>query len=326
MKASNHSLHTKEFDTAVLLLIFNRAGHTQKVFQEIKKVKPAKLYISADGPRENCPDDKYKCEDARKIAGRVDWNCEVKTLFRKTNLGCGASISQALYWFFDNENEGVILEDDCVPNQSFFWFCRDLLKEYQNDSRVMHINGNNFNAPVEKLNSKFGKASYNFCSFPQVWGWATWKRAWEKFDFKMPDWPQVKKEEWLVERFPSYLRYYEKSKHFDSVYNGKVDTWDFQWQYAVLANNGLVISPQSNLVSNIGYGRDSTHIKKFDAHRNNLSIHEIEFPLKRPLCMLPNKWLDLHYANNMGMRVKFKTIPVVVINWFKYHLKFCKKF
>jgi hypothetical protein len=326
MKLDNSAIKRNQLDTPVLFLIFNRPNPTHKVFQEIKKIRPAKLYVSADGPRENYPDDRYNCEQARKIIEKIDWNCKVSTLFRDDNLGCGASISQALDWFFDNENEGIILEDDCVPNQSFFMFCKNLLEKYKNDSRIMHINGNNFNAPLEKMLTNFERSSYYFCSFPQVWGWATWKRAWEKFDFKIPDWPQVKKEELLVERFPSYMRYYEKSKHFDNVFSGKVDTWDFQWQYAVLSNNGLVISPQSNLISNIGYGRDSTHIKEFDAHRNNLSTCEIEFPLKRPLCMLPNKLLDLHYASQMGMRIKFKNLPIAMKNWFKYYLKFRKKF
>jgi hypothetical protein len=324
MNLSFQTTNAKELDTPVLFLIFNRPIPTEKVFQKIKKVKPTRLYISADGPRKNYPDDEHNCAQARKILDAIDWNCEVQTLFRENNLGCGTAIHQALDWFFNNENEGIVIEDDCVPNQSFFWFCRDLLKKYRDDSRVMHINGNNFNAPAEKLKAKYGKASYYFTSFSQVWGWATWKRAWAKFDFKMQDWPKVKKGNCLVERFPSYFHYHEKSKHFDKVLSGQVDTWDFQWQYTVLVNNGLAIAPQSNLISNIGYGKDSTHIKEFDVNRNDLATQKLRFPLKRPICMLPNRLLDLHYANHMGMRVTLKTILCAWPTWLKYSYNYRK--
>lgn len=303
--------------TAVLFLIFNRPDTTKQVFTAIRKAKPPRLYVAADGPRSDKPGEAEKCDQVRNIATQVDWDCELKTLLRDKNLGCGKAVSNAIEWFFNSEEEGIILEDDCLPNQSFFWFCQELLKKYKSDCRVMHINGNNFNAPVNQIISEENHSSYYFGSFAQAWGWASWRRAWKKFDYKIQTWPHCKRRGILINKFPNIGTYLEKSLHFDAVYAGGLDIWDYQWQYAVLINDGLVVVPHTNLVSNIGYGDDSTHLKDFDRKRNNLKTKNIDFPLKHPSHLKAEKSLNYHYATHMGMKPQIKKIPSYLVSYFK---------
>ena len=157
---------------AVLFIIFNRPETTQRVFDAIRLAKPTRLYIAADGPRENKTGEKELCEQARKIAQNVDWDCEVKTLFQKENLGCGKAVSHAISWFFENEDMGIILEDDCLPHQSFFKYCEELLEKYKNNDRIGIISGNNF-----QKKRKIGSFSYYFSDIVNIWGWATWARS-----------------------------------------------------------------------------------------------------------------------------------------------------
>ena len=267
------------FKIPVLFLIFNRPENTKIVFNAIKKIKPKKLYIAADGPRLNIQSDIHNCHVTRKIALNIDWDCNLRTLFRDSNLGCGRAISEAINWFFNNEEYGIILEDDCVPCKSFFHFCKELLLKYELNERIMHINGNNFNLPLKNLSQDDKSYSYYFGSFAQVWGWASWKRAWNKYDFNIRSWTDKRVRRKLIHTFPNLWSYLERSISFDMVQNGKIDTWDYQWQYAVLVNDGLAIVPKHNLVTNIGYGNDSTHIKVFDKNRNNLPTHNFVFPL-----------------------------------------------
>ena len=180
-------------ETAVLFLIFNRPENTDKVFKKIKNVKPKKLYIAADGPRENNINDKVNCLKAREVINKIDWNGEVKTLFRDKNLGCKLAVSSAIDWFFENEEMGIILEDDCLPDPSFFYFCQELLQKYKDDKRVMMISGFNY-----LLNSLEIRESYFFSNYYPIWGWATWRRAWKLYDNEMKNWDYFKENNNLV--------------------------------------------------------------------------------------------------------------------------------
>ena len=305
-----------KLNTPILFLVFNRPYTTARVFEAIRHAKPRKLFVAADGPRINWPGDEKKCTQVRKIATSVDWECDIKTFFRDENIGCGKAVSNAIDWFFKNEEEGIILEDDCLPSQSFFLFCQELLEKYRKHEGVMHINGNNFNAPLGKLLPKEHlNSSYFFCSFAQIWGWASWRKKWEKFDYSINSWPDVKKSKILLESFPNLFSYYEKSKHFDLVYQGTKDIWDYQWQYAVLVNNGLVVCPSANLVSNIGYGVDSTHTKKLEKKRHNLPTFELSFPLKHPSTMMASPSIDKYYASKMGINISYKKIIKLTTKW-----------
>ncbi len=241
------------FETPVLFLIFNRPDLSEKVFGQIKKARPRKLFIAADGPRTTHPEDVAKCAATRKVVmDMIDWDCEVKTLFREENLGCGLAVSQAITWFFEHVEMGIILEDDCYPDLSFFGFCREMLKYYVDNEQVMHISGNNFQNGKRKFNS-----SYYFSHYSHSWGWATWKRAWAKNDFEL-------------QKLEEYLRRHNNDKnsdefaHFSDLFKklGQDQIkhiWDYQWLFTLWFYRGLAVLPNINLVSNMGFGNDATH-------------------------------------------------------------------
>jgi hypothetical protein len=232
----------------VLLLIFNRPQPTKMVLEEIKKYKPTNLFIAADGPRIGNKNDSHLCRETRKvILENINWECEIKTLFRTENLGCGKAVSSAISWFFDNVNEGIILEDDCIPNTDFFYFCENLLKKYKNDTRIFHINGCNFQTK-QPLNDY----SYCFYQYPHIWGWATWKRAWKYYDFDLKSFSEFTKQNIIADLYSEQKWKNHWNYMFESMHKHRYDTWDFQWVYTIQTQNGLSISPKKNLVKNIG--------------------------------------------------------------------------
>ncbi len=276
----------KTLTAPVLLIIFNRPDTTQRVFNEICKAKPVKLYVAADGPR-NVKGDEEKCEATRTVVKQVDWDCEVKLLFREKNLGCGVSASTATNWLFENETEGIILEDDTLPNQSFFWFCQDLLEKYRDDERIMMIGGDNF-----QDDNKRGDGSYYFSKYPQTWGWAGWRRAWRHYDFKMADFPNFRDQNQIRNVFEDTLVQEYWLRIFELTYEGKIDTWDYQWLFAIWRQNGLCITPNVNLVSNIGCGHeDASHIKDADNKLANVKTFSLE-RINHPTFMLQDKEAD----------------------------------
>jgi hypothetical protein len=252
------------FTTPVLFLIFNRPDTTEKVFQRIRDIQPRRLFVSADGPRQHKMGEDRLCAETRKIVEKVDWKCELQTNFSKKNLGCRIGVSSGIDWFFRHVAEGIILEDDCLPDISFFRFCETLLEYYRNDERIMHIGGANF----QDGNTR-GDGSYYFSNINHVWGWATWKRAWGKYDIAISSYPELLKQNILPHLFPnSHIEKFWKKK-FELAYNNKIDTWDIQWQYAMSVNNGLAVIPNKNLVANIGFHDTATHtIDKFNTLAN----------------------------------------------------------
>ncbi len=241
-------MDSSELKTPVLFIIFNRPATTSAVFEEIRKTRPAKLFIAADGPRQDRPEEAELCAQTRKIVDNITWDCEVRALYRDRNLGCKEAVSTAITWFFDNVDEGIILEDDCLPDPSFFRFCQDLLLYYRNDTRVMMIGGTNY------VSSRLEpEDSYYFSKYYPIWGWATWKRAWGLYDKHMSDWPKFKQNRQLSTIYPDarLAKHFESA--FDLVYEKKIDTWDYQWVYTCIFQNGLCIVPRYNLVKNIGY-------------------------------------------------------------------------
>lgn len=238
----------------ILMLAFNRPNLTRQVFDAVKKYKPVKLYIAADGARKHIVEDFQKCVQTRAIFSEIDWECEVFYLFREENLGCGKAVSTAITWFFDNEEEGVILEDDCLPDESFFTYCKSLLNFHRHNHQVMHIGGSNFQS-----GKKFGDASYYYSSIPHVWGWATWRRAWKKYDFNLSDLNYFLNNN-IIEKYVGKGKINDFwLEVFCKMNQKKIDTWDYQWQYTIWNNNGLSIIPQVNLIKNIGFGADATH-------------------------------------------------------------------
>lgn len=246
---------------SVLLIIFNRPATTHVVFNAIKKAKPPKLYIASDGPRPNVPDDIEKIEKARNIIKQVDWDCRIHTKFEDKNLGCGWGPTTAISWAFENEDKLIILEDDCVPAQSFFPFCDELLEKYKDDTRIWLISGNNYNEEAVTT-----PHSYFFSRYGHTQGWATWKRCWEAMDMSMTKWPLIIEQDLLKSAFRSRKETFFFQKKLANCYNApsmRSHVWDFQFMFAIKSNGGLCIVPIKNLVTNIGYMGTHSETKDF---------------------------------------------------------------
>ena len=270
------------FNTPILFIIFNRPNPSKISFERIRSIKPKYLFIAADGPRSENQNDEIKCKEVRAlILSMIDWDCEVKTLFRSENLGCALGPSSAISWFFNHVEQGIIIEDDCLMDTSFFHYCEELLEYYKHDEKVMHIGAQSF------LKS-MGLDQYYFANTPFIWGWATWKRAWQKFDISIADWQEQKKNLnfKIFKMHPAVAEFWVKK--FDLICSNTNDSnsldradniWDYQWTYCILKNNGLAIFPNRNLVSNIGFGPDATHT----IEKNSRDVERATFPITFPL-------------------------------------------
>jgi hypothetical protein len=273
----------------VLFLIFNRPELTRQVFARIREAKPAKLFVAADGPRSDKPEDIDKCHITRSLI-HVDWDCELYTLYRDKNLGIGLGPATAISWFFENVQQGIILEDDCLPNDDFFYFCSQLLDYYKDNRNILSISGTNI---LEKFNSTY---SYVYSYYGGIWGWATWRRAWGLYDYKMRQWNdyQIKLK---IFNLLSDKRQYEGVKR---IFDNMPLTWDVQWFFTRLAYGGLSIVPVKNLVSNIGFGKEATHTINEDCNLSRLPVYDLEFPLKIDLTVKVNRYFDYLNAEKYG--------------------------
>ena len=240
---------------AVAFFGFNRPDPTKVTFEEIRRYRPQQLLLVADGPRSTVLTDMPLCESVREIMRSVDWECDVRTNFSNENLGCRKRMSSGIDWVFSQVEEAIILEDDCVPCPDFFSFCSEMLACYRDHPKIMAIAGTNFQHGRWR-----GDGSYYFSRFPHIWGWASWRRAWKHYDVTMSSWPRVRQEKWLEWVLPQEEQHYW-SNLFNQAYEGKVDTWDIQWLYAVWRHEGIGIIANANLVTNIGAGPDATHTK-----------------------------------------------------------------
>ena len=262
----------------VLLLVFRRPEVTRRMFETVRRARPARLYVAADGPRADHPGEAAACEEARGIATDVDWPCTVHTLFQTRNLGCRIGVSTALDWFFEREESGIILEDDCVPSDSFFGYCAELLERYRDDSRIMSISGDNF-----QKGRRVTPYSYYFSRYMNCWGWATWRRAWLLYDREMALWPEFRDSGGLVawsDGDEGFVRYWLEI--FDAAAAGKFDSWAYRFLFTCWAYNGLTCLPAKNLVSNIGYAEDGTHTFDPNDGRAALPAYDLTFPLRHP--------------------------------------------
>ena len=264
-------MDTYSCKSPVLFLVFNRLDVTARVFEAIRQVRPLRLYVASDGARAGRAGEADIVQQVREIATNVDWECEVSTLFRDENLGCGRAVSEAITWFFENEPEGIILEDDCLPVTNFFRFCDELLDRYRDNSNVHHIGGCN---PLQQ----FGETNdYIYSIYNRIWGWATWRKSWELFDYEISFWPDLKKSDLIRSKFSvSVGRHF--SGIFDRCYRKEIDTWDYQWFLSRL-RHGYAIIPKINLVTNIGFGADATHTFSSKSPLNGMKCGNISFPL-----------------------------------------------
>jgi hypothetical protein len=269
----------------IALIVFNRPHLTAQVYDLVRAVRPRRLLVVADGPRSSRPEDRTLCENVRKIVSSPDWPCELQKNFAEENLGNRRRVSSGLNWVFDQCPEAIILEDDCMPCPSFFSFCSKMLSRYREDSRVMHISGQNLQSGRRR-----GSGSYFFSRYSLSWGWASWRRAWQYYDVNLSSWPDARQKAWLTSILDDPLEIGYWTEIFDKTYNGCIDTWDYQWLFTCWCQNGLSIQPNENLVSNIGVGPDATNFK--EGHRTlGLPTRELS-ECVHPTAIFQNKEAD----------------------------------
>ncbi|MDR1896788.1 MAG: hypothetical protein LBR10_08365 [Prevotellaceae bacterium] len=277
------------YNIPVLFLIFNRPDTTAQVFERIRQIKPTHLYVAADGAREGRPDEVKRCTEVRAIIEGIDWQCELKTLYREKNLGCKIAVSEAITWFFEQEEYGVILEDDCLPDLSFFPFCEELLIRYKDDDRIGHISGDCFFPGIFK-----NGLSYDFCFFAHIWGWASWRRVWKNYDIHFTYWEQAQKNKRKTKNLFRNLKekVYFSSFISDAVSGRGMDTWDAQYLFMLRTQNQLSIYPSVNLVTNIGFNNPNATNTKKSGTKDCIPSKPVHFPLKHPEYVMDNKEID----------------------------------
>ena len=283
-------------DVPVALILFRRPRKTQLVFEAIRQAEPTRLFLIADGPRRDRPGEAEQCEETRAVVDNVDWDCEVYKNFSDTNLGCGPRVSSGITWVFEHVDRAIILEDDCLPHPSFFPFCKSVLDRYADTPQVMHVNGNTYGLDQRDWHDY----SYAFGNYPQVWGWATWRRAWDTYDWEMTDWPAFRDAGLLNSLDGGSDFAGPRRRKWEQVYDERYrNTWDYQWHFAVMRHSGLAVVPQRNLVTNIGFDEQATHTVNRDSENANMVRHPLDFPLEHPPFRVSDARVNNVYRENM---------------------------
>lgn len=297
----------------ILFIIFNRADLTSRVFERIREQRPGQLFIAADGPRTSKPDELNHCSETREVTRNIDWPCEVHRLERDVNLGCKIGVSSAISWFFEHVEQGIILEDDCLPDATFFPYCSELLERYRYETKVGLIGSNQFCPKSERPNYS---SSYYFSKYPHIWGWATWRRVWQNYDVNIKNWTCDRKSLSSISN-PRVRKHF--ASRFDRVYSGAKDIWGFQLVHLCLSSGLLAINPIVNLVENIGFDERATHTNKSDHNQIIPKTESMLFPLSHPneikadqksdlftetfVCMVPpNNWVAFLWSLRKRMR------------------------
>ncbi|MCX7858324.1 MAG: nucleotide-diphospho-sugar transferase [Deltaproteobacteria bacterium] len=302
-----------------MFLIYNRLSTTKEVFQIISRAKPARLYVAGDGPKEIVSEDREKVSAVRQyVLNNINWDCSVKTFLRERNVGCGKAVSDAITWFFENEEMGIILEDDTLPSLSFFWFCQELLRRYKDNKKIGMISGCNF-----QNGKKRGDGDYYFSLYSHIWGWASWRDRWQNYEFSLDSFKDIS---FIEEIFTDRnIREYWKMI-FHKMKRHEIDTWDYQWTFTLWKNKQLSILPNVNLVTNIGFGDDGTHLKRAS---KALVLKRYEMVIERhPTKIMPDIEADKytfkhHYSPRPSILNFLGRIKYAVQNmWFKNRSSF----
>lgn len=285
----------KSFDVPILFIIYNRPDLTAKTFAKIREMRPKYLFIGADGPNLNKKGDMEKCQKTREIVSKIDWPCKVETRFLRNNSGCAIGVSSAISWFFSKVEMGIILEDDCLPNKSFFYFCKEMLSKYEKDNEIMMISGTNL---LGKWKSK--KQDYYFSRQVAIWGWATWRRAWKRYSHTLPELKNTEKLIQLkktINNDPYYKYIIGKAKE---TLRGKKDSWGYRWIISCYLCNGKIITPSKNLISNLGFNSSALHTKNPFSWMANIKAHSLTFPLRHP----KSRDVDREFHNKIIKKLK----------------------
>jgi hypothetical protein len=277
-----------KLNTAVAFIIFNRPDTTARVFEEIAKAKPPKLLVIGDGARASRGGEAARVDACRAIIEGVDWPCEVLTNYSAINLGCKVRVSSGLNWVFEQVEEAIILEDDCLPHPTFFRFCDEMLARYRNDKRIGMISGDNF-----QFGRNRNEDSYYFSKYVHIWGWASWRDRWEDtYDVELKKWPLIRDGKWLINILGNAKEVRYWSHIFEKTFQGKVDTWDYQWAFANWIEGRINVMPNVNLISNIGFGKSATHTKALGPLANMPNAPMV-FPITHPVGFLRNIQADM---------------------------------
>ncbi len=293
----------------VLMVFFNRAEPLKQVFEAVRAAKPSKLFLAQDGARDGNESDAEKVKKCRQVVSGIDWDCEVFYNYSDVNLGCGKRMSSAISWAFESVDRLMILEDDCVPGADFFPFCEELLEKYKDDYRVAMISAMN---QIEEYHN-FNDDSYIFCNSGAIWGWATWKRQWETYDFEMSFVDRLNVFDKI--KTSNHPKYYRRSllaqgkDRVKTVKEGRrLSSWTFQFTMCRLLNHQLTLVPAVNMVSNVGLTSESTHasgnIKQIPKGLRPvffMPIHNMEFPLKHSECIYCDDYFDKKVWRLMGL-------------------------
>jgi hypothetical protein len=290
--------------TPVAFIIFNRPDTTARVFAEIAQAKPPKLLVIGDGPRTSREGEAQRVAQTRAIIEQVNWPCEVLTNFSDTNMGCRKRVSSGIDWIFQQVEEAIILEDDCLPEPSFFQFCQEMLERYRDDQRIGMISGDNF-----QFGRRYSQDSYYFSKYVHIWGWATWRNRWQAYDVDMTQWPLVRNQDRLESLVMAIDEAPYWSRRFERVYQGKIDSWAYPWVFSNWMEGRLSITPSVNLISNIGFGADATHTTN-SSPLANLPTEAILFPLTHPVIRARNVIAD-HINDRHCFRTShWKRLPI----------------
>ncbi len=274
------------YDTPILFLVFNRPTVTARVFAAIRAARPTQLYVAADGPRPDRLGEAALCAETRRIATAVDWPCKVTTFFRDENRGCGDGVSEAISWFFEQVEEGIILEDDCLPHPDFFHFCATMLERYRHDERVATVTGDHFLPATLTF-----PHSHYFSKYAQIWGWATWRRAWKNYDRHLSSLTATEWDSIIRRECPTMIEREYWLEILRALLAGNIDTWDFQLIFSMWKTGGLTVSPHRNLICNLGYGPDATHTA-FDGPLAEQPTAALTLPLKDTPAVAADPALD----------------------------------
>jgi hypothetical protein len=283
--------------TPVVLILFNRPENTAEVFAAIRAARPPQLFAIADGPRRDVESDVAKCAATRAIIERVDWPCQVFRRFSNDNVGLRRNVSEGLDWVFSQTEQAIILEDDCLPDPSFFPFCQELLERYAQDQHVAMIGGTHLD-PAHTAPP--GDESYYFSRFAHIWGWATWRRAWQLCDQEMKEWPALRRTNWLMDKCGTRTAENFWRRHFDDSYARNPDglsTWDVPWLFACWRQDLVSIVPRNNLVANMGFGVDAAHTKS-QTRAARLPTGPMQIPLRHPKEKIANAAADRYIQEN----------------------------
>ena len=294
------------FHTPILFLIYRNPAVTALTFARIREMRPSVLYISADGPRNQT--EVTECKKTREMTHDIDWDCVVQRRYSSDNMGCKEACASAISWFFEKEDAGIILEYDCLPDMTFFTFCQNMLETYKDDEHVFHIRGDNWQDNINR-----GDASYYFSAIPGIWGWATWRRAWLKYDPSAKSFGAFESTSQIKTLFTARFSQRFWLRRFHAVNSGEnTSTWDIPWAFSVMSNRGLCIAPNMNLVSNIGFGPTATHTfdtSSFLSAAPTTSMGEIVHPATKRLDHRADNYeIWKHYVITDHLKVRLKRV------------------